>query len=137
MCCCNCAVSKIRNADKISEIGCVPCILIQIHAARPCDIHHPFGRKGEKYHQVYGSCPWHHRGVTEGQLSAQEMGGILGPSLAWGKKTFRATFGTEQDLLDVQRFLLLQFEKSPWMSYSTPTEVRRRALELWTSLKSN
>ena len=122
----------IRNADKISDIGCVPCILIPgLHKARPGDIHHPFGRKGKRYHDVYCSCPWHHRGVLEGGYDGQQMSGLLGPSLCWGSKTFRTTFGSEQTLLDVQRFLLLEFEKVPWMPYSTPTAVRKRARELW------
>ncbi len=131
-------MSRIKNADTISDIGCVPCILIPgVHKTRPGDIHHPFGRKGKRYHEVYCSCPWHHRGMLEDGFSAQEMGGMLGPSLAHGSRGFRNEFGSEEILLEVQKFLLQEFARSAWMPYSTPTNVRRGARELWIKLKRN
>jgi hypothetical protein len=61
----------------------------------------------------------------------QQMMGILGPSLAHGKRTFQEFFGTEADLIGVQNLLLDRFTRYRWMSYSVPTNVRREATELW------
>jgi len=59
------------------------------------------------------------------------MSGLLGPSLTMGKRTFRAEYGSENGLIEIQDFLLTQFESSPWLDYAVSYEVRRMARDLW------
>jgi hypothetical protein len=126
----------IKNADTISQsIGCVPC-LIATGKTRPCQIHHPFGRKGDNYQLVYGSCPFHHQGHIDTDMTAQSQSGIMGPSIAWGRKHYRAFFGNELGLLRVQKLLLDEFAANPWLDYDVPHDVRQRVMGLWLSVKN-
>ena len=122
----------MNRADAVREIGCVCCVLTH-RVSRPPDLHHPYGQKGGYKKVFYGLCPWHHRGICESGYDNQSMSGLLGPSLAWGRWPFEAFFGPEDKLLKVQDFLIEQFEQSQWFDYTTPTTVRRQAIELWKS----
>lgn len=52
-----------------------------------------------------------------------------------GKRTFCAEYGPESGLVSVQDLLLEEFAKHPWWDYDVPTDVRRRAIEHWISMK--
>ena len=115
----------------IKQIGCVPCLLT-LGKTRPCDVHHPVAgmrRTGE----MYGSCPWHHRGLVEDGYDKQSMMGLMGPSLTFGRRIFEDFFGPEERLVEVQEYLLEEWKKQSWLDYYVPYEIRRRAVELWKS----
>ncbi len=104
---------QLRRFDAIQERGCVPCWLEsrftgRKHEPEPCDIHHTDGSKN--HNDVYGNCPWHHRGVPKGDLRPSDMLPIFGPSMALHPREYRIRYGTENDLLAYQRAMLL---KSP------------------------
>ncbi len=63
------------------------------------------------------------------------MSGLLGPSLAMSKRTFCSEYGPEYILVAVQDLLLEEFAKHPWWDYDVPTDCRRRARDLWISMK--
>jgi hypothetical protein len=44
---------------------------------------------------------WHHRGELLYPLSEREMKQLYGPSLALHKREFKATYGSERDLLAI------------------------------------
>ena len=52
-----------------------------------------------------GLCAWHHRGVPE-NFSHAEAREILGPSLAEGSRPFHDEFGSDEELLEIQEFIL-------------------------------
>ena len=62
----------------------------------------------------YASCEWHHFGKRFENMSRQEMSGLLGPSLAHGKRGFQEFFGSERFLIEIQNLILEHFNKSPW-----------------------
>ena len=79
----------------------------------------------------YASCEWHHFGKRFENMSRQEMSGLLGPSLAHGKRGFQEFFGSERFLIEIQNLILEHFNKSPWNDYIVPHDVKREARELW------
>lgn len=67
------------------------------------DYHHTLsgGRRRGHMHG-FGLCLWHHRGVPiEGALPAY-MRFYHGPSLMDGSKIFRETYGTDDELIELQ-----------------------------------
>lgn len=86
---------------------------------------------GDEY--TVALCPYHHRGLLPEGFDAQKMSGLLGPSFAWGRKTFKAFFCGDKLLLDIQNLVLDEFAESPWFNYNPPYEVRRKAIDLWKS----
>ena len=86
--------------------------------------------------KTYASCGWHHLGIQEEGWSRQDMCGLLGPSLALGKRTFCDEYGPESGLVAIQDLLLEAFAKHPWFDYEIPYNVRQRAVDLWIREKS-
>jgi hypothetical protein len=106
--------------DKMKEIGqCVACYQRGIHGWGYIEIHHLLsGNKRIGHMATVSLCPWHHRGVTDGQrvscfdsgsgrqATSAELTKWIGPSLANGSKPFRTEFGTDAELLAIQNALL-------------------------------
>jgi len=53
-----------------------------------------------------GLCPYHHRGVPDYGLRSADMRKLAGPSLMDGGKTFAAAYGTDDELLALQKRIL-------------------------------
>ena len=90
--------TKAEKARMDAIEWCLPCLLNQ--RQRQATIQHVTegGRRlGHMY--TYGSCPWHHQGMTENDLNNQQMTGMLGPSFAHSRKTFEDWYGDERDVL--------------------------------------
>jgi len=97
--------------QKIKEhVPCL-CCLLALGKIRLPEVHHLVsGMRREGDHKTIALCDFHHRSVLPDGMTKHETMKLLGPSLAWGKKTFATTFGTEAGLLKVQDWLLKQFE---------------------------
>lgn len=73
----------------------------------PCDFNHCKSgniRRGHMY--GYGLCKWHHMRHPLDGRSHSEMGVMFGPSLMDGSRLFRLTYGSDDDLIALQRELI-------------------------------
>lgn len=57
------------------------------------------------------SCAWHHRAHPWQGMAHAAMRARFGPSLMDGSRLFRETYGTDDELIDLQRRIL---EGEPW-----------------------
>lgn len=92
---------------RIKEIGCIACLRHFLET--PCEIHHlntgghaGHKRRGDEY--TIGLCTYHHRGV------GSMPGGNKGPSLALKPNSFRAFYGTDDQMLEEQNGLIADAE---------------------------
>jgi hypothetical protein len=72
-----------------------------------CDAHHLLSggrRLGHLF--TIGLCPWHHRGVTIGHNPVPVWRMQFGPSLMDGSKTFHEAYGSDEDLMGLQKRIL-------------------------------
>ncbi len=87
-------------------VGCVCCALNLALGFRPSlfpvEIHHLNGgghhgqkRRGDEF--TIPLCTWHHRGLGP----AAKLRDAYGPSWAKGSRPFRATYGTDNELLEL------------------------------------
>lgn len=92
----------------IKDAGiCVACYQLGLTGSQYVDIHHLIsGNKRRGHMFTVGLCLHHHRGYPLQDHSANETRKLLGPSLAHGSKPFRAKFGTDDELLELQNRLL-------------------------------
>ena len=110
-------------------ISCIPCILVG-HVNSLADYHHVVEAQRRLGHKCgYSSCLWHHRGMKDGpwrDLTTQAMIGMFGPSLAHGKKPFRAFFGNEVLLVRVQDFAIKLYKRYQWNEFEMSQFVGSR-----------
>ena len=97
--------------DKMKEQGiCMACYQLGIKGEQYIEIHHLLsGNKRIGHMATVSLCVWHHRGVLiAGDNVPDILIGLIqrGPSLAHGSKPFRAQFGTDKELLDMQNGFL-------------------------------
>ena len=88
-----CTKAQQARQDRLREFGCI-CCHIEGYPGVPAEIHHinDCGRNISQDHTI-PLCAYHHRGVQA------DFRVYPGPSLADGKRSFVAHFGTERDLL--------------------------------------
>ena len=94
--------------DKMKEMGvCMACYLGGIKDdGYHIEIHHLLsGNKRIGHMATVSLCIWHHRGKSS-FFTKDYMTRKFGPSLAHGSKPFRAEFGTDKELLDMQNEFL-------------------------------
>ena len=95
-----------RRFDRIKEIGCIGAHMRGLGWVY-AEVHHLIsGNKRRGHMFTVGLCIWHHRRYPIQDMSANETRKLLGPSLADGSKPFRAKFGTDDELLELQNRLL-------------------------------
>jgi hypothetical protein len=94
--------------DRMKEMGqCVACYQHGIHGRGYIEIHHLLsGNKRIGHLASVSLCPWHHQSTLMEGYTRAKMTALFGPSLANGSKPFRAEFGTDKELLDLQNALL-------------------------------
>lgn len=95
--------------QRIYDIGCICCARWQWFV--PCQIHHlnmgqhaGAPRLGDDH--TIGLCPWHHQGEPLNGLTAKECSLIVGPSMKHEPVRFREVFGSDEQLLSWQNYLL-------------------------------
>ena len=110
-------------------ISCLPCILVGLLNSH-ADYQHVVEAQRRLGHKCgYSSCLWHHRGEKDGpwrELTTQAMIGMFGPSLAHGKKPFRAFFGSELLLVRAQDFAIKLYKRYQWNEFEMSQFVGSR-----------
>ena len=98
--------------DAIKAAGiCIACKLRGVDSYA-VEIHHLLsGGRRIGHMATIGLCCWHHRGVPFEFCSHAECRDAFGPALSEGSKPFRAEFGTDAELLQVQNELLSERER--------------------------
>lgn len=108
--------SKAKPATKaerahLAAVKALPCVACGLDWL-PCsvvEVHHLLSGNRRRGHMFIAPlCAWHHRGEPLDGMSAKEMEGALGPSLARSSKRFRAMFGSDDELLARVNELLAQ-----------------------------
>ena len=97
---------ELKRWQRISEIGCLACILDGVPEV-PGDIHHLLsgGRRIGHSHSIC-LCSWHHRAVLPSGRKMNEYAEVHGPSLAAMPRAFAKRYGDEYELYEIQEALL-------------------------------
>lgn len=112
--------SKKANAEESAHIErcksgpCIPCVSLFLQgklAAHDVFLggdydHKKSGNVRRGHMEGFCSCAWHHRRHPWGMLSFAEMTRRFGPSLMDGGKLFARTYGTDDELIELQRQVL-------------------------------
>lgn len=94
----------------VKALPCVACLMEGNELfCGLTEVHHLLlGNRRRGHMFVAPLCAWHHRGEPLDGMSAKEMEGALGPSLARSSKRFRVMFGSDDELLARVNELLAQ-----------------------------
>jgi hypothetical protein len=98
-------VDRARFAE-FQRIGCIPCNMDGRRLVPPDSHHHKDGNARLGHQVSTAECPWHHRGCTAGFNDAEQAKRFLGPSRALHPEEFRAKYGPDEHLLELQERLL-------------------------------
>lgn len=99
-----------RRWDLLRHHGCIACSLYGNRFV-PGEIHHLTlgGKHGAPrlgHSLTICLCRWHHRGICNSYMDAEQMEKEVGPSYARTPKAFRAEVGGDQYLLDASNELI-------------------------------
>lgn len=131
---------KRRMTILKENVPCIPCLLVVGRVRLPSIQHTVSGMRRDGHMHTYSACDWHHFGYPlenwkslPGHLGGpnQASSGLLGPSIAQGKRTFESFFGPERLLVKIASRLVASYEKSPWIDYNVPHELRSRVRSYW------
>lgn len=90
----------------VKEGPCLACLIFTGQQYRGCDAHHLLsGGRRIGHLATIGLCEWHHRGVSLA-CNPPVTRKHLGPSLMDGSRLFRAAYGTDAELLSLQKQVL-------------------------------
>ena len=137
------SAEKRRMTILKESVPCICCLVLG--KVRLPEIHHAVsGMRREGHNKTVSLCPWHHRSIpldnwqkldgAEGGAN-QATSGLLGPSLAHGKRTFQEFFGSEHLLVLIATRLVKSYEESPWHNYDIPYDLKRKVIEYWEANK--
>lgn len=88
----NCVACEVRGLDNPFE---------------GCDAHHLLsGGRRISHLSTIGLCPWHHRGHPAPMSDSGSCRIHYGPSLMDGSKRFHDEYGTDEDLMGLQKRIL-------------------------------
>ena len=94
--------------DRTRLIKAMPCLACELEGrldqCGPTEEHHLNfdGKAGQKRRGDDDTIPlgtWHHQGAPKRGYTAEKMAGLYGPSLKSQSKAFRATYGSDDELL--------------------------------------
>lgn len=129
--------SQKKRMALIKTLGCVPCVLKNWPDVAG-DCHHVVdGGVRLGHDHTFSCCLWHHRGEVSEGYTKQQMGGMIGSSLAHGSRFFAEEFGSQATLVAVQNYILERFEASPWLEFSMPRGIILDIYYFWTDLRKS
>lgn len=94
---------------------CIACYVWQSNPLAPeafqpvygCDYHHLKSGNIRRGHDFgFGGCGWHHRKIPADGMTTKQTRDWFGPSLLDGGKIFAATYGTDDELLEIANGIL-------------------------------
>ena len=113
----------------VSGVPCLPC-MIDNWPGVPAQVQHVVEgneRLGDMF--TYPGCPWHHQGITSGNISATTE--QYGPSYAHDRNSFHERYGTERQLVAITDHLLsLDEQVREWQGYIDFHEMMITAQDL-------
>ena len=130
---------KRRMTVLKENVPCIPCLVLD-KCRLPSIQHTVSGMTRDGHLSTYSSCEWHHFGMPlqtwqtlPGSAGGanQASSGLLGPSIAHGKRTFVDFFGPEKLLVAIATRLVKSYEESPWLDYNVPYDIRRKVRDYW------
>lgn len=103
-------VERVEEAKTL----CIPCLVWAMrgqmplaHVARCCDYNHTkSGNIREGHSRGYAGCLWHHRGRVSNGWTHRRTREHFGPSLMDGSRLFERTYGTNDELIEIQNHVL-------------------------------
>ena len=98
-----------RESEYIERCKTGPCVACHIigEFTRPCDFHHTKSGNRRRGHMYgVGLCLHHHRGHPHDGWTHAQMREYFGPSLMDGSRLFHLTYGSDDDLIALQRELI-------------------------------
>lgn len=95
-------------------LKCIPCLVWARrgnmpfeHVATCCGYDHKKSGNIRRGHALgFGSCDWHHQGLVGDGWTHKRMREHFGPSLMDGSALFARTYGTDNELIELQTQLL-------------------------------
>lgn len=91
----------------VKEGPCLACLIFTGNRYHGCDAHHLLtGGVRIGHLATIGLCAWHHRGMGDDGRIPRYWREDFGPSLMDGSKLFRAAYGTDAELLALQKQVL-------------------------------
>lgn len=123
---------KQRMTTLKENVPCIPCLMATRKVRLPSIQHTVSGMRRDGHMSTYSCCDWHHFGMRQDGMTNQQMSGLLGPPLTFGRNEYESFFGPEALLVKLATFLVEEFEKRPWLDYDVPYDLRRRAVHYWT-----
>lgn len=109
--------------------GCIPCRLEDPYLHVDATVQHvTAGQKRLGHDHTYGACPWHHQAYPPI---------MAGPSLAHGLKPYQECYGSEALLIQLQDWLIEQYNWLPWPDRAMRLSVGRDLWERWVTLRAD
>lgn len=105
--------AQAKHLEQITHGECICCWMnyhvLGLNRAdhEGCDAQHTLsGGRRIGHAATLGMCPWHHRGVRPSYCATDRVAtASLGPSFAHGSKPFRAVYGDDAYLMQLQGIL--------------------------------
>lgn len=108
-------IEESRRIEACKEGVCIACYIWQHHDHAPaafspiygCDYHHVKSGNVRRGHMFgFGLCLWHHRGHPPEGWTSRDARLWYGPGLMDGGKRFTSTYGSDDELIEVQNRIL-------------------------------
>lgn len=93
---------------------CIPCLVWATAGHMPAEDcatccqydHSKSGNIRRGHDKGFASCIWHHQGRVSDGWTHKAMREHFGPSLMDGSRLFRDTYGTDDELIEIQNLVL-------------------------------
>jgi len=130
---------KRRMTILKENVPCIPCLVLG-KTRLPTIQHTVSGMTRDGHMSTYSSCTWHHLShplenwqSLPGAIGGanQATSGLLGPSIAHGRRGFEAFFGPEELLVTIASKLVKSYEANPWLDYDVPYSIKSKAIDFW------
>lgn len=102
------------RVDAAKFMVCIPCLVWANNGKMPlddvancCEYNHTKSGNIRRGHDKgYAGCLWHHKGRVEDGWTHKGMRAHFGPSLMDGSRLFHDTYGSDDELIEIQNFVL-------------------------------
>lgn len=98
-----------RESEYIERCKTGPCVACHMvgEYSSPCDFHHMKSGNIRRGHMFgVGLCRWHHMRHPPEGFTHKSAAEFFGPSLMDGSRKFHLTYGSDDDLIALQRELI-------------------------------
>ena len=108
--------AEAARVDEAKFLVCIPCLVWATNGmmsledvATCCEYDHSKSGNIRRGHDKgFASCQWHHRRIVSDGWSFVSMTDHFGPSLMDGSRLFHDTYGSDDELIEIQNLALEQ-----------------------------